>query len=174
MLLPMERPLPTFAYHPDPVSTGSIVRSDEACEACEQVRGYVYSGPVYSVQEIEFLCPWCIADGSAARGFAAEFSTVEAVPGDVPAAVLDEILHRTPGFAGWQQERWLFHCSDGAQFEGRVGHEDVAPLPGVVEMIAADGWHEDALRHMSADGDLTGYLFSCRHCSARLAYADCS
>jgi uncharacterized protein len=169
----METPLPTFTYHPDPVATGSVVRTDEACEACDQVRGYIYTGPVYAVEEIELLCPWCIADGSAARDLGVTFGTVDGVPIDVPAEVLDEVLHRTPGFAGWQQERWLFHCSDGAQYQGRVGYEDVARLHGVVEMIAADGWDKDALRHMSADGDLTGYLFSCRHCSARLAYADC-
>ena len=172
MLHRMHMALPAFAYHPDPLSTGSVVRSAEECERCEVARGYVYAGPIYSAQEIEFLCPWCIADGSAARAFDAEFGNVDGAPSDVPVGVLEEIVRRTPGFAGWQQERWLFHCSDGAEFQGRAGYNDVAPLPGVLDLIAADGLPQDALQHMSKDGDLTGYLFRCRHCSTPLAYAD--
>ena len=87
---------------------------------------------------------------------------------------MDEILHRTPGFAGIQQERWLFHCSDGAEFHGRVSYRDIAALPEAIESIVADGWRPDALQGMSVDGDLTGYLFRCRHCREHLAYADCS
>lgn len=170
----MEIALPTFVYHPDPVSTGSIVRATDVCARCGEARGFIYSGPSYAVDEIEFICPWCIADGSAAREFNLVFGTVDGAPGDVLRGVPDEIVRRTPGFAGWQQERWLFHCSDGAEFHGRVGYQDVVGLPGVIESIVADGWRRDVLPDMSADGELTGYLFRCRHCSAHLAYADCS
>jgi len=166
--------LPAFAYHPDPVATGSIMRSADVCERCRQARGYVYTGPTYSMDEVEFLCPWCIADGSAAAAFRAEFTTADGAPADVPDTVLDAVLRRTPGFAGWQQERWLFHCSDGAEFRGRIGYHDATALPGVIESITADDWSEDVLRHMSPDGDLTGYLFRCRQCGTFLAYADAS
>jgi uncharacterized protein CbrC (UPF0167 family) len=62
---------------------------------------------------------------SAARRLArpdgpAEFTDVGVgVPNDVPQAVLEEVSQRTPGFLGWQQERWLYHCSDAAAFLGR-------------------------------------------------------
>jgi len=164
--------LPAFVYHPDPVATGSVVASDEACERCGEVRGLVYAGPTYAVEEIEFLCPWCIADGTAAQEFDAEFTTVDGVSGDVPATVIDEVVHRTPGFAGWQQERWMFHCADAAEYLGRVGWDEVANLPNGVEALLKDGWPEDQLRLMAVDGDLTGYLFRCRHCRRALAYAD--
>lgn len=166
--------LPTFAYQSDPVATGSIVQSPEVCERCEEARGFVYTGPIYAVEEVEFVCPWCIADGSASSAFDAEFTTAEDVPGDVPAEVLEEVFRRTPGFAGWQQERWQFHCADGAQFRGAVGYEDVLTLPGATQMLIADGWPEDSLPRMRKDGDFTGYLFTCRHCGAPLVYADCS
>lgn len=99
----------------------------------------MYSGPVYATEEAGFICPWCIADGSAARAIGAEFTTVDGAPPDVPRAVLDEVLHRTPGFSGWQQEHWLFHCSDAAEFLGRVGYEEVANLPEALQTLTDDG-----------------------------------
>ena len=174
MLRGMSDDLPTFRYHPDTVSTGSIVESKEVCERCGAAGGFVYSGPTYAVDEIEFLCPWCIADGSAAQEFEAEFTTTDGAPGDVPGAVLDAVVHRTPGFAGWQQERWMFHCAEAAEFLGRAGWQEVTAAPGAVESLLSEGWQEEVLHYMSVDGDLTGYLFRCRHCSLGLAYADCS
>lgn len=168
------RDAPFFRYHPDPIATGSLVETQDVCERCGEARGLVYSGPTYAVDEIEFVCAWCIADGSAAREFSAEFTTVDGAPSDVPSTVVDEVLHRTPGFAGWQQERWLFHCSDAAEFLGRISFSDVADQPDVLAAIAQDGWRPEALPHMSVDGDLTGYLFRCRHCGSKLAYADAS
>lgn len=165
---------PVFRYHPDPIATGSLATSSDECERCGRARELLYQGPVYAVDEIEFICPWCIADGSAAQEFDAEFTTVDAAPSDIPEAVLDEILHRTPGFAGWQQERWLFHCSDAAAFLGRVGYSEIANQPSVLESLAHDGWTPEHLQCMSADGDLTGYLFGCLHCGAHVAYADAS
>ncbi|TNM39777.1 CbrC family protein [Nocardioides albidus] len=165
---------PVFRYHPDPRATGAVRQADDECERCGQARGLIYAGPTYAVDEVEFICPWCIADGSAASEFEAEFTTVDGAPSDVPEDVLDEVLRRTPGFAGWQQERWLFHCSDAAEFLGRVGYEDVVDIESAIEALVLDGWPSDVLRHMRADGDLTGYLFRCRHCGTKLAYADAS
>lgn len=164
--------LPAFRYHPDPVGTGSIVESNEACERCGEARGFVYAGPTCAVYEIEFLCPWCIADGSAAHEFDAEFSTTDGAPGSVPRTVLDEVVRRTPGFAGWQQERWMFHCADAAMFLGRAGREQVIATPGAVDSLLVEGWLEDTLRNLRVDGDLTGYMFCCRHCGAGLLYPD--
>ena len=108
-------PLPVARHHPDPVATGAVEASDAVCPSCEQARGYAYVGPVYAEDEVEGLCPWCIADGSAAERFDAEFTEVD---GDVPDDVLVELTRRTPGFTGWQQERWLVHCDDGAAYLG--------------------------------------------------------
>jgi uncharacterized protein len=131
-----------------------------------------YAGPTYAVEEVGALCPWCIADGSAADRFDAEFTTTDGAPPDVHPEVLQAVVRRTPGFIGWQQERWLFHCDDAAEFHGRAGWTQVADIPDVVRSLVADGWNEDALRHLHADGDLTAYLFRCRHCGRDLAYAD--
>lgn len=55
-----------------------------------------------------------------------------------------------------------------------MGYLDVADLPDVLQSLAGDGWPAEHLQYMSADGDLTGYLFECRHCGTKLAYADAS
>lgn len=164
--------IPRFPYHPDPVGTGSIVESGDACDSCGERRGFIYTGPVYSVDEVEGVCPWCIADGRATGEFGASFTDVVPAPNDVPAEVVDEILHRTPGFAGWQQERWLFHCGDGAEFLGRVGYAELKDHPDALDMLASDGNPRELIEALAIGGDATGYLFRCRSCGQHLAYAD--
>jgi len=174
--------LPAFRYHPDPLATGEIKPSAETCLSCGEARGYLYAGPVFAVEElVDELCPWCIADGSAADRFDATFTDAYDVPDDVPESVVQEVLTRTPGFNGWQQEHWLFHCSDAAAFVGRVGYDDLRGLPDAVEVLLAENaqfWSpeqcEDYVRHLDADGEATGYLFRCLRCGTHLAYSDMS
>jgi uncharacterized protein CbrC (UPF0167 family) len=139
-------PFPEFPYHPDPMATGSIVPSDLPCAFYGHRYGFVYTGPVFATDDFVDgpLCPWCIADGSAALRLRIEFTDVGAdVPDEVPGRALDEITERTPGFNGWEQEHWLYHCADGAAFVGTT----------------------------EAAGE-TAYRFRCRHCGIGLAYTD--
>jgi uncharacterized protein CbrC (UPF0167 family) len=65
--------LPRFLYHPDPIATGSVVGSPVVCSCCGQLRALTYVGPVFAEDELEDeLCPWCIADGSAAETYDAQ------------------------------------------------------------------------------------------------------
>ena len=58
--------LPAFRYHPDPISSGSIVASEKVCRCCGQNRGYIYAASVIAEEELdEKICPWCIVNGSA-------------------------------------------------------------------------------------------------------------
>jgi len=174
--------LPDFPYHPDPVATGFVERSDTECLACGRLRGFIYSGPVYAVDElVEAICPWCIADGTAARKFDAHFTDVGwGVPEGVPAEVTAAIAQRTPGFAGWQQEHWLYHCNDGAAFLGRAGISELQPHPDAIDMLRREGeesgWDAaeigDYIGALDKDGEPTAYLFRCRHCGTHLAYSD--
>src|SRR6266487_2219862 len=55
---------------PDPRGTGSVTESDARCQTCGAARGYIYTGPIYPIEELDqVLCPWCIADGTAAAKF---------------------------------------------------------------------------------------------------------
>jgi uncharacterized protein len=166
---------PDFPYHPDPRGTGSVSDSDARCRACGCARGFIYTGPVYAVDELdEAFCPWCIADGTAAATFDAEFTDVGVgVPDDVPPAVVGEIARRTPGFSGWQQEHWLFHCGDGAAFLGRVGSAELELYPDAIDVLREEH-DEEYLAALDKDGQPTAYLFRCRSCGQHLAYSDFS
>jgi uncharacterized protein len=178
--------LPNFRYHPDPLATGSIERSDDPCVCCGQTRGFVYVGPVYAVEEyVDCICPWCIADGSAHAKLAASFTDESGVGGygkwdEVPEAVRDEVAHRTPGFAGWQQEQWWTHCGDAGEFLGRVGSQELAGFgPEAVAAIRAaedvpEGREgERFMASLKRDGSPTAYLFRWTKCGEFGGYWDC-
>src|SRR5687768_7235725 len=99
------QPLPSFRYHPDPLTSGSVVLSAEACRCCKEPRGHIYAGPTYAEDDLEnALCPWCIADGSAHRKFDVLFIDTEAFAAGTPEAAVTEISERTPGYTAWQIE----------------------------------------------------------------------
>lgn len=79
--------VPTFRYHPDPVASGSVRASPVPCRCCGLARGWLYTGPVYAEEALdEALCPWCIADGTAAARFGASFVDDAAFDGELPEA----------------------------------------------------------------------------------------
>ncbi|MFK0295613.1 CbrC family protein [Streptomyces sp. NPDC090442] len=176
----MIEPLPEFPYHPDPIATGSVVSSDVACVCCGRVRGYIYTCAVYSVADLDDrLCPWCIADGSAAERYDASF--VEGGLGDdVPVEIFSAVDKHTPSFASWQATQWFFHCGDGAMFLGPAGAAELAPFPDALEMLRRElsewEWPTDQVEHylssLDKNGQPTAYLFRCRVCATHLAYSD--
>ena len=174
--------LPSFRYHPDPVATGSIERAPARCAFCESPRGWRYTGPVFSTDNRPEICPWCIADGSAARSGAQFTDVSDDQLADVPAVVIDVVLGQTPGFSSWQDPRWMFHCRDGAAFLGLVGWPELQGHLGAIDMLLHEhdeyGWSEEDSREfvegLGIDHDATAYLFRCLHCGTELAYADMS
>jgi uncharacterized protein CbrC (UPF0167 family) len=177
--------LPTFKYHPDPIATGSVVESEAICECCETARGYIYVGPVYAVEElVDCICPWCVADGSAHSKFDAHFMDADGVGGygeweAVPRAIAEEIAFRTPGFSGWQQERWWTHCADAAEFVGAVGSAAAKALgEQFLEHIRAQAGLEGGprwaqyLAALDVEHGPTAYAFRCRHCGKLGGYSD--
>jgi uncharacterized protein len=181
----MAEPLPPFRCYPDPVATGVVkAEPDIPCLSCNRIRGYIYTGPVHTQKPfiLEYhLCPWCIFDGSAARRFGAMFNDAGAME-DVSEEVMVEIEQRTPGFHGWQQERWLVCCDDAAAFLGSAGATELRQqFPDAIEVV------ENHLREdydlsgkdleafvdgLQKDGQPTAYIFRCLHCRAYLAYVD--
>lgn len=141
----------------------------------------------YATEELQDgLCPWCIADGSAAERFDATFNHLHDGPPptdplrSAPDHALDEIARRTPGFSAWQQEHWMFCCGDGAAFLGAVGWDDLIAHPEAITALRQQvaGWGFDVedvaafVGSLDVDGSSTAYLFRCLRCGTHLAYAD--
>ncbi|HSI61694.1 MAG TPA: CbrC family protein [Candidatus Saccharimonadia bacterium] len=177
--------LPTFKYHPDPQATGHIVNSDTECACCGKVTGFIYTGPVYADEEyVDEICPWCIADGSAHDKLDASFTDEDGIGGgglwdDVAESVIEEITYRTPGFSGWQQEKWWTHCGDGAAFLGRAGKEELEQygqeaIDAIRDSTGLDGPEWEAFfKVLEKEGSPTAYVFRCLKCGALGGYQDC-
>lgn len=178
--------LPIFKYHPDPLATGNVVKSETKCACCGKARGFIYTGPVFAVDEYDqCICPWCIADGSAHEKLEASFTDEVGIGGggmwdEVPEEVVEEVAYRTPGFSGWQQEQWWTHCGDAAQFIGRAGRKELTSLgPQAIAAIQesagmTDGTEWDEfLATLDKDGAPTAYLFRCSKCGQLGGYQDC-
>jgi hypothetical protein len=177
-------PLPTFKYHPDPVATGVVEASESPCLGCNRIRGHIYTGPVDSEKFHHLsgsLCPWCIADGTAAARFGAVFNDAGTME-EVSPEVRWEIESRTPGFIGWQQEQWLACCGDAAAFLGLAGAKELRDqfpeaIRAVKEHLEEDYELEGAdleefFHALKKDDQPTAYVFRCLHCRKYLAYVD--
>lgn len=170
--------LPTFRYHPNPIATGAFEESEEgvACDCCGEITHIYYEGPFYSVDDIEYLCPQCIASGEAARKFNGSFQDDLSLDDGVDdAEKLDELIHRTPGYSGWQQEYWRAHCGDYCAYLGNVGARELRAL-GVLEEVLDDSMWDDEQKEMIQEsvngGHLQCYLFQCLHCGKHLVWMD--
>ncbi len=175
--------VPRFRYHPDPIGTGSVRPSNERCEVCGRISGNAYIGPVYSAMvDSPVVCIGCVADGTAAARWTASFTDGHPWAANVSEEIADEVLTRTPGFSGWQQEQWMVHCDDAAIFLGPVGAPELARFPaGATEALRDDlatstRWPAAEIAgyisSLQSDGMPTGYLFQCRHCETFLGYTD--
>jgi uncharacterized protein len=116
-------PLPHFPYHRDPVDSGSIKESDAECDCCGASRGVIYDGVTYC-RESPTLCPWCIADGSAAKKFDATFFDAEFVDDDfntvtLPDKYFHDVFDCTIGFSTFNPIGWWVHCGEPAEYVTR-------------------------------------------------------
>lgn len=171
-------PLPVFRYHPNPIETGAFrkVEDEVVCGCCGKKTNMVYHGPFYSVETVHDLCPECVASGAAAKKFDGAFQDDCSVDDGVDNPdKLDELIHRTPGYCGFQQEYWRAHCGDVCAFLGYVGAEELQEL-GVMEEVLDDPmWDEEQkemIEMMENGGSVQGYLFQCLHCGKHLVWVD--
>lgn len=164
--------LPTFKYYADPINTKAFIVSNRTCKVCGKQTGYRYYNAFYSVEDIEDICPWCIADGSAAKKYDGTFQDM--VPEDTMVAQekLDELMKRTPGFDCLQPGYWPCHCHDFCTFIDHVGWEDIVRL-GLEKELETDlakikeeyGFEKEDMGNLrTSPNSMSGYLFQCRSC----------
>lgn len=170
--------IPAFRYHGAPLGPGMIEPSDGVCASCGHSRGFGYSGSIYgdNPDELGDICPWCIADGSAAYKLRISFNHEHHLPDKVqlPEAVTDELFHRTPGFPSWQDRIWVCHCNDACRFLGDLSVEEArGPDWNAVERLMKtygtrtfepSRWLELAQHYQVADPSI--FKFVCCHCNA--------
>jgi len=172
--------LPKFKYHPDPIGTGTfIVGETVSCDCCNKEVDVYYERPFYSVEEIIAICPFCIANGEAAKKFDGEFQDSYSIEGilpdpDIPTTfnnedAIVEVTTKTPGYRGIQQEVWLNHCDDLCAFIGYVVWDDIKSKLNDLACLESDiekfGMNiSDLETHLIKDGHMQGYLFQCLHC----------
>ena len=169
-----------FKYHPDPLATGAFLKGEpRKCECCGRDTEIWYESPFYSVDDVECLCPECIANGSAAEKYDGQFQDDCSVDEVSDEDKLDELIHRTPGYHGWQQEYWPAHCDDYCAFIGYVGWNDLVKM-GIDKEIEnsygnqINGWDIEELKQgMINGGSVQGYLFKCLHCGQYRLQVDC-
>lgn len=173
-----ELEIPTFKYHPNPLNTGAFEISEEGviCDCCGKVTHTYYEAPFYSVDDIDYLCPSCIASGKVAEKFDGSFQDDYSVDDGVEdTEKLDELIHRTPGYCGWQQEYWRAHCGDFCAYLGRVGAMELQALDVMNEVLDDPMWDDEQkemIENSVNGGHLQCYLFQCLHCGKHLVWMD--
>lgn len=192
-----KRALPYFKYHPEPIKTGVFITDDTViCDCCGKETDIYYGSPFYSVEDIDALCPWCIADGSASEKFDGEFQDIASIEGGevlydeegeycgstlppIDKNKLDELTKRTPGYHGWQQEHWLIHCDEPCAFIDYVEWDDIKDkleqLASLEQDIQDVGFElSDLSERLWDDGGCQGYLFKCCCCGKLRLHIDFS
>lgn len=173
--------IPKYKYHPNPIKTGALIQgAQRKCDCCNENTNIWYQSPFYTTHnDIECICPTCIANGMAASKFDGEFQDAASVDRVSDPAKLDELIHRTPGYCGWQQEYWVAHCDDYCAFVGYVGWKEIVEM-GIDDQIEKNYNQElngfdinDVKKYMYNEGGMQGYLFRCLHCGEYFLYVDC-
>jgi uncharacterized protein len=169
--------LPLFKYHLDPVKSEVVVASDANCICCGQARGCMYVGPAFTTNRDvrDNICPWCLADGSAATKYSAYFAGPQTLlKAGVARHIVDEVTKRTPGYFCWQSDHWQSHCNDACVFHGDATVDDIATAaPSTIEAWKAEytmtneDWANFADGY-EPKGHAAFYKFICYHCGVVL------
>jgi uncharacterized protein len=182
---PVTDALPKFPLFEDPVAAEVLEKSKSPCDCCGQSRGWVYTGPIYLEDDDEpTVCPWCIADGAAAAKFECRFNDAGVIshhPGDErdpPAAEMDEVEQRTPGFDAWQGNYWFACCGHTCVFLGDADADDLqarwaAAVPTIIANAeGAFDAPEELIDALEAGDSVGVFVFRCSHCGKLGGYID--
>jgi uncharacterized protein len=126
---------------------------------------------MYARKSPENVCPWCIADGSAAKKFDGMFLDDDPLNrAGILQSVIDEVCMRTPGYVSWQQQVWQAHCGDACEFHGDATREEIESLDdqAIAHFIEHEGLkpqHWPLVRdNYVPGGDTSIFKFVCRKC----------
>jgi len=182
--------LPFFKYHPDPIETMAFDHDeDEAviCDCCDKATVVYYTEPFEPLgstmdDKTLFLCPMCIKTGEASKKFKGKFQDPSLCEKVDDKAKLEELCYRTPGYLGYQPERWLAHCNDFCAFIDYIDDWEEIEELGIEAELAEDliayaKLYEVDVEYIKEylvdeDGEFAGYLFRCLHCGKHRLHID--
>lgn len=171
--------LPKFTYFPDPIKVGAITKDPGVCDCCGRHSDWNCPKGIYSRHTVDRLCPWCVADGSAAKKFKGSFQDLHDVPQSVPKSVKYEVNSCTPGFETWQGNTWLFSEKDAMIFVGEVNGKELlaknnrAQIQACMSMDHSPFENEGELSDIVPAGSPAVYMFQDRKSGEYHAYWDC-
>jgi len=178
--------LPKFRYSPNAYKLNLFKEVEGICSICGQPRKLKYISSFYSIEKPDYICPWCIANGEAAKKYDGSFNDycgIEGVspdpndpPSTIPMELLLEITNRTPSYPSWQQEVWLSHCNEPCAF---IGFVDTKAIESHLEELKEDiqinlEYNPEIINHLTTDRDLVGCLFRCLKCGKYRLHIDCT
>lgn len=193
----MKEKLPSFKYHPNAYSVGIFEQVPKRnCSICDRETTYIYSGPFYSTDDVNNVCPWCIHDGRAAKEYNAilqgvveyenkllsvcfndEINNYMYFIDDEEVDIMDdenlnEILFQTPGYIAWQEAQWLSHCNEFCAFIRYLDKSELDSMKDDLEeeIRFLDEYYGLTLEQIGDDMGL--YLFQCLKCGKYRLYSD--
>jgi len=178
-------PLPGFRFFEDPVREGVVEARKIRCSCCGKKRSHVYTGPQYGPSDdVEPLCPWCIADGSAAEELGLSFNECIDIPDGADADLIEEVEERTPAYQSWQGSYWAFLADTPMVFVGEatldmVTHPDRSAIEAAFDQEASVyGFSEDdpdrpQLSTQVRGGHICFYIFRDPETGRYTARSDC-
>ncbi|KAB0443828.1 hypothetical protein D0439_09165 [Lysinibacillus fusiformis] len=174
---PIQTVIPKFKYLPKPLEA-KIFETDDivVCDCCQQEVDVYYTGGIYAIEDVDYLCPSCIHSGEAAQKYDGSYQQDLIHDEQITNPTFaEEVLYRTPGYVSWQGNNWVAHCSDYCAFIGYVGWSDMVEL-AIDDQF--DNYTGFSLEELSAslmnNGHHQGYLFQCLECDRYVLYSDFS
>ncbi len=117
--------IPKFPYHRNPKESQSLKFESAVCECCGQKREVFYDGLIYAVEEPDYICLFCISDGSAAEKYDGSFFDAYFIDDngnqvEVADHLSEEVFSKTIGFATYNPIGWWVHCGEPAEYVRRI------------------------------------------------------
>ena len=171
--------LPTFKYHESVKMTGILVEEDIVCECCQKGSHYKMDIVLYSEEEVEDLCPWCVADGSAAKKYNGTFIDLEGSDMIPSLEKRLELTRKNPGYPSWQENVWLAHCDDYCKYVDAVDYSVIehleVDLKEDFERLSKEFYYdtvEEFKEALKNNHSMQIYLFECLTCKKPRIHVD--
>ena len=167
-----------FKYHPNVWEQNVFSCKNNGqkaiCQCCGKETEYFLES-MYTEEDIDCICPQCVANGQASQKFKGEFIQDAEIDKVDDQEKIDELFKRTPGYLSWQGEYWLACCKDFCAYVGEVGTKELEEMEIADEVFTEyedRNEYENVREYLVKQGSMSGYLFRCLHCGKYHLWVD--